>query len=136
MDRDGAGPWAIAGQDLPEVRQPCLGTVTLDQLGDVQPAAPLAPGTGTLQHGQPAGDLSQSDRAAAAHRRRFFASTAPWRDLGVGVACDAVGRGDSGGSGASFARISCNFLMRGDVRERSRSIVSRSSAISAAFRHR
>jgi hypothetical protein len=46
--------------------------VTLDQLGDVQSAAPLAMRTGDLQHGQSVGDLFQGDRAAAAHRRRFF----------------------------------------------------------------
>jgi hypothetical protein len=132
MDRYGAAARTIARQNFPEVRQPRGCPVALDQPGNVQPAAPLAAGTGNLQHGHPAGEFSQRDRAAAVHRRRFFASAAPWRDLGFGAACDAVGRGGSGGSSASFARIACNFLMRGEVRERSRSTVSCSSSISAA----
>ena len=57
MDRYGAGARAITRHNYLEVGQPCVYTVTLDQLGNVQSATSLAPGTRYLQHGQPAGDM-------------------------------------------------------------------------------
>jgi hypothetical protein len=130
MDRYGAAARTIARQNFPEVGQPRGCPVALDQPGNVQPAAPLAAGTGNLQHGHPAGEFSQRDRAAAVHRRRFFASAAPWRDLGFGAAGNAVGRD---GPGSSLARIARSLRIRGDSGKGSVAIVLRSRSISAAL---
>jgi hypothetical protein len=95
--------------------------VTLDQLGNVQPAMPLAMGAGNLQHRQLAGNFSQRDRAAAARSCRFFASAAASRDLGLGA-----GLGTARVERIpSFSRMPRSSLTRGDSGKRSRSIVPR-----------
>jgi hypothetical protein len=68
------GARAIPREEFPEGRGSLAssGTVTLDQLGNIQSAAPLTPTTRYLQHGRSVDDLPQRDRAAAAHRRSLF----------------------------------------------------------------
>jgi hypothetical protein len=63
------------------------------------------------------------------YRRRRFASTAPRRDLGVG---DGLGTPSRVERIPSFSRMLRSSFIRGDIGKRSRSIVSRSSSISAA----
>ena len=58
---------AVAGENFPQVRQPEIRPVLLDQPVDTISPVPTTVGAFDFQHRDPVGDIPESDRAAVAH---------------------------------------------------------------------